>query len=147
MKYILAILAILFFTQPVIASKGMFFCGQSRTVSKAPTSSMQKIFKTVNKFFYLVRIAIFIFCMGWLILLLVKAEFEPATPWKKFLHLFVVIVITLFLTIIIKVFAGEKLSSEDTYIDVRRPGITFSKCDRNSSGSTFVPARYIRKKK
>ncbi|MHA1540967.1 MAG: hypothetical protein ACTSXL_04900 [Alphaproteobacteria bacterium] len=133
------------YTAPAVASKGMFLC--VKDTSTKIRNKTEKMFQTVDKVFYLFRIIAGLFCGGWFILLLTKSEYQPATPWKKFYQLFFVVLAIIFLSIVIKVFSGKKLISSTTYIDVRRNGIAFAKCDKESKGAIFVPARYVRKLK
>ncbi len=133
------------YVAPVIASKGIFLC--VKNTNAKVLNKTEKMFQTIDKVFYLLRMGMGIFCGGWFILLLIKSEFQPVTPWKQFYHLFFVVIITIFLSIVVKVFSGKKVISSSTYIDVRRNGISFAKCDKESKRAVFVPARYIRKLK
>ncbi|MBN1783879.1 MAG: hypothetical protein JW812_02845 [Alphaproteobacteria bacterium] len=151
MKYILILGAILFSTNvflPVSAegakAERTFFCTTTDDSGAEPTA-FKAIFKQISFFAEYVKIAIYIYCVVMGLKLLTFAAFGPFIQWNKIYPLFLIFIVTLFVSTVLKIYAGEDDSMVQTYIDIRRPGILFKECDRSARGSLFIPARFVRK--
>lgn len=153
MKTFLIICALLFSVNMVFPGtinaakrKGAFFCTATDVAPEKPTA-FSALFKQINFFAQYLILAVYLYCAVRLLERLTFAFFGPFIPWGDFYKVFLIFIVTLFVSIVLKIYAGGKLSKKQMYIDVRRPGIAFEKCDRSARGAVFIPARYVRKTK
>lgn len=154
MRFMFILFGLLFFSQPSFSAPsqptGGYFCSNSTIGKSIKKDASTVLIGQVYSFFKVAKIAIYIFCLAWGIFELTKSIFGSSKEirWKQFMTIFMVFIITLFSSILLRIFSGEKVvSASYSYYDVRRPGVSLDRCSRSDRGATFIPFRYIREKK
>lgn len=154
MRLFFILFGLISFSNPIFSAPyqptGAYFCSGHTIGKSVQKDASAVLIGQVYSFFKLAKTAIYIFCLAWGIFELTKSIFGSAREirWKQFMTIFVVFIITLFTSILLRIFSGEKVvSSSYSYYDVRRPGLSLEKCSRSDRGATFIPLRYVREKK
>ena len=131
-------------SQKTTKVKGLYLCS-------ADTASFEESddgFGDVREVIRIIRDLIFLGCLIYGAFNLFKMFFVGIVPWKELHQTFLVFLVTLFVSIVIKVFLGGAETSETTlYKDSRRSGQLFERCHRQDKGARFVPAQNITKVK